>query len=603
MFKGAGNFFGRVVLNIITTLVSAFIILAIIVSIFAESGKELISPNDELPKKALLYIDFSNPIIDSEPDDPLDSLNLHNGQTLRSLIKCIKKAKTDDRIVAIAAKLDDTSLAPSQIQEIHTALQDFNKSGKQSHAYATSFGELSNATFQYYLSTAFSKVSVYPFSYVGIMGLASDMPFLKESFELIGVTPQFTKRHEYKSAPEMFTETKMSPANKEATQRILDVYLDTIINATSAARKATPERIKELIDRSPLTSKEALAAGLIDARCTWHEFKQDLKTQYGKKIPFYSSHKYVRQLTVDPKAPRIAIINATGDVVLGKTAPVLGRDTSIGSSSFIKNLNAALKNKKNKAIIIRINSPGGSPVASDVIRSAILRIRRKGIPVIVSMSEMAASGGYYISMPASYVLAHPFTLTGSIGVFSGKFVTKDLSDKLNVNWDRLQYGKNAAMWSNTTEFNESELSRLDTLIDQVYEEFTTKAALDRNMPIEKLRPLARGRVWTGQDALKHGLIDGLGGYEEAEAKAKELAKIPAEQDVRIISYPRPRKIRDILSTYLNDFDFLMKANQSLALLAQNTNKILGPALSIFGHKPGVQLNNPELTKTINLSEQ
>ncbi|MFN0061049.1 MAG: signal peptide peptidase SppA, partial [Myxococcaceae bacterium] len=373
-----------------------------------------------------------------------------------------------------------------------------------------------------------------------LTGLSVEAPFARGLFDKLGVTADFRQRHEYKSAPETFTRTDFSAPAREATEALLASEFSQIVRGIAQTRRVSEEQIRGWVNQAPLSATQALEAKLIDGISYRDEVYE--KVFGGKHVgakPLYLS-TYLKRLSAPRHRPTVALIFGTGQVERSSAeSSEFDDDDTMRSGRLAAQFRKAVADEDVKAIVFRVDSPGGSYIASDTIRREVANARKKGKPVVVSMGNVAASGGYFVAMDADKVVANPGTITGSIGVFAGKFITRDLWAKLGVNFTTLSRGEMSTFWSSDQPFTPLQSKRLDAWLDFVYDDFTKKAAAGRQMPLEKVLEVAKGRVWTGEDAQRLGLVDVLGGLLTARALATEAAGL-AGQAVDLVVYPDER---------------------------------------------------------------
>ncbi|MFN3077519.1 MAG: signal peptide peptidase SppA, partial [Alphaproteobacteria bacterium] len=424
----------------------------------------------------------------------------------------------------------------------------FRKTGRPAYL----FGETLGGTVEGFLTTAFDEVWLQPSGEVFLTGFAAESPFLKRMLENIGVEPLFSARKEYKSAPEMFTDTRLSGPSRESLQALLDSWAGQVIDAIATRRKLPPQRVRELMDKAPLLAGEAKDAGLVDHLGYADQMNEAVEARFDgiRKITLEHYRDALEPLPATSR--RLAVIQGHGTIHRGKGhfSPVTA-NAAMGSDTMVKAFEEAIRDDTVAAIVFRVDSPGGDYTASDTIWHEVKRARAKGKPVIAYMGEMAASGGYFVSMAADGIVAQPGTITGSIGVFSGKFVLRGLWEKIDVAWDGVHVGANATLSSANHGFTPKQRERFEAVLDEIYTDFTSKAAKDRKLSAERIDAAARGRVFSGADALKVGLVDTLGGFATAVDQAKKVAGIPAEEPLRLVSYPRPKPLGEALLEVLS----------------------------------------------------
>ena len=497
-----------------------------------------------VPQRTVLELDLTTPLLEQQPEGPFASLAFQKRMRLRDVVEALHAAAHDDKVVGLVARVSPEGIGLAGIEELRDAVTAFRKAGKPAVAWTDTFGEVTPANGAYYLATAFSEIYIQPSGDVGLTGLQLTSLFLRGTLDKIGVQPQFSQRHEYKNAPNTFTDTAFTPAHRESLDALAGSIFDHMVGEMARARKLAPHRLRETIDRGPLLGKEALDAKLVDGLLYRDEVYERVEGLGGKGP---TRLLYLRRYWDRIERPwsrgdkTIALVYGVGSVMRGKSDsdPLLGTVT-MGSDTVAAALRAAAEAPDVAAIVLRVDSPGGSYVASDTIWREVVRARKRGKPVIATFGDVAASGGYFVAMAADKIVAHPATITGSIGVYGGKMVTRDLWGKLGITFDSVQRGEHADMWSSVDPMDDDEWAKFNTWLDRVYDDFTTKAAQGRRLDLAKLRELAKGRVWSGVDAKQRGLVDELGGYETALRLAKQAAHLAPDADVEVREYPRPR---------------------------------------------------------------
>lgn len=479
--------------------------------------------------------------------------------SIASLWRAFRAAREDAEVRGVAVYVEDASFGLAKAQELRDQLTAMRRAGKFVECYLETAGEGANGTLEYYLATACEHVRLAPGGDLNLLGLWLDAPFLRGSLDKLQVAPDFNAVGRYKSAAEMFTLPGHSPAAAEALGAVLDSEYAQIVAGIAGARGLAPERVRELVDGAPWSAREALAHRLVDALAYPDEFRDLLKQRAGGEPRFVSIGDYGGR---EPLAGReIAVLFASGEIRRGESGQsAFGGDGAVGSTDLARSLRRLAEDRDVAAVVLRIDSPGGSALASDLILREVDRLRARK-PVVVSMGDLAASGGYYIAARASQIVAEPATLTGSIGVFSGKFVTSGLeTNLLGITHDPLRRGRNAAIYSSREAFTPEQQQRVRALMENVYATFVGHVAAGRKLPRERVQAIAEGRVWTGADALRVGLVDALGGLDVALARARSLAGIAPRQAVRIGYYPAPRGVLDaLLSERREDGDLSLES--------------------------------------------
>ena len=452
----------------------------------------------------------------------------------------LKKAAQDPRIKAVVVRFGLLEADWAKMNELREAILEFRKSGKPALAY---FEEAVDADKEYYLASACDKIIIHPLGWLGINGLAAEIPFFKGTLDKLGIKAEFEHIEKYKTAYNQFTEPGFTPEHKEMMESIYRDFFELYVTATSSARNLKPERMKELLNRGSFQAKEALEAGLVDGIA----YEDHLFAEAGfKKLPELTKISNEKYTSVTPAAfgfkrgQKLAIIFASGTIVNGE-----GQTVALGSETFTRWIRKAAADHSVAAIIIRVDSPGGSALGSDVIWHEMV-MARKEKPVVVSMSGLAGSGGYWISLGGNSIIAQPQTLTGSIGVISGKFSFAGLMQKLGIKSEKIAFGQEADAFSVYREFTPEERTALKNQIRIIYQQFLERVSTARNLPAEEVDKIGQGRVWTGRQALELKLVDELGGLDTAIKVAKKLSGIPAEEEVRLVVWPKKRKIMDIL---------------------------------------------------------
>jgi len=499
---------------------------------------------------SVLTLRVAGSLPDYTPDDPFKKYFGGPDQSLTGLVMQFKKAKVDKRIKGILLDVNMSGVGWGKAEEIRDAITDFRTSGKPVYAYIE-FG----LNKEYYIATACDKIIVPPPGELFINGLAADVMFFRGSLDKLGIYPDIFQIGEYKTAGNMFTQKKMTDPHKKYIDELLDDLYGRYVNAIAQARKKTPDEVKALIDNAPYNAEKAKEAGLIDEAMYRDDVEKQFKKLFGYKDtdPFMavrgSEYRDVSPESLGlNKGERIAVIYASGEIGSGSSENSPSGDQSIGSDTLAKALNDAAADKTIKAVVLRVDSPGGSGLASDIIWRAVETTNQKK-PVVVSMSDVAASGGYYISASAAKIIAQPSTITGSIGVLAGKPVMRGFYDWLGISNEYVLRGKNAGMFRETEKFSDEERAKFEDWIKTTYyRDFVPKVAKGRNRDEQYIDSIARGRVWTGQQAKDRGLVDEFGGLDKAIEVAKQLAKIPADKGVERVILPYPTTfLQELLS--------------------------------------------------------
>ena len=509
-----------------------------------------------LPETIVINADLSAGLTDRASPDPLTELLFGGKQTLRGFLEALERGGADPRVKGIYVRLGSDTLGLATCQELRDAIRDFRGKGKFAVAFADSFGEFGPGTRPYYLAAAFDEVWLQPLGTVGLIGLHSQTPFFRNALDKLGIVPSFAHREEYKTAMNSFTESAMTPPQREELDDLLGGTEDQIVRGIAAGRNLPEERVIQLIDQGPLTAEQAKKDGLVDHIGYLDEAAARVRQRAGAGARLVSSARYLDGAGRPHAAgAKIALIYGTGLITAGGSgsSPLLG-DSELSARRLSRAFSQAAGDSEVKAILFRIDSPGGSAMASETIWREVVRARQRGKPVIASMGNVAGSGGYYIAAPADKIVAEPATLTGSIGVLAGKFVVANLLHKLGITADATERGANAAMFSEFEDFSPAGRQRLDDFLDAIYGGFKQRVATGRHLSMDQVEAVAKGRVWTGEAAKRNGLVDALGGYEVALRLAKEAAKIADDKPVALTVFPREKNAIERLYERFSDRD-------------------------------------------------
>jgi len=503
-----------------------------------------------VPDRTVLTLDLADGVVETTAGDPLAFAGIGKQIGLADLVLGLEAAGRDPRVQGLVVRLGSGELGLARADEIAGAVEAFRRQGKFAIAFAESFGEAGDGNSHYLLATAFDQIWLQPSGSLGLTGAMVETPFFRTALEEIGVEPRMDRRREFKGAIDSFMADSMPAPLAQNLQRLVDSMTARIGAAIAARVKVDAAAARALIDGGPYLAETALKAKLVDRLGYWDEFETETDS-LGHSALRYSLADYARQLAPPAGAKRIAIIHGIGPIALGESDqdPLLDRWV-MGARTVSEALRDARLDAGISAIILRVDSPGGSYTAADAIWREVDAARRSGKPVIVSMGNVAASGGYFVAAPASMILADPTTITGSIGVFGGKFVLTGLWDKLGVRWDGVQAGANADFNSFNRDYSPTGWAYLEAELDRVYADFTGKVAAGRRLAPEKVEAVAKGQVWSGSDAVENGLVDRLGGLREAIAAARETLGLEADAPIALVAFPSEK---DRLGAYLGRF--------------------------------------------------
>jgi len=526
----------------------------------------LVGREPSVPSNATLVLRVGGSLAELAPNDVVGYLRGTKTPTVRAIVDNLRKAKVDSRVRSVLLKPTGfESPFWAKVQEIRDAVVDFRKSGKPVYAYLEYGGDR-----EYYLATAADKVFLMPSTPLDLTGVATYELFLRGTLDKVGVFPDLHRIGDYKTAVNTFKEKSYTAAHREMDESMNRDLYEQIVRGIADGRKKNEADVRSLIDDGPFLPEDALHAGLVDDVA--YEDQVDDKLRSGEKRARLDTDDYSR---VSPsslglnKGPRIAVIYASGTITSGKSGydPVNG--PIAGSDTLIDYIKQARRDSGVRAIVLRVDSPGGSATASDAIwrELTITKNERTDRPLVVSMSDLAASGGYYIAMPAQVIVAQPSTLTGSIGIFGGKFVTGGMYEKLGAHIESTSIGKNAEINGPARPYNQQEVKKLQEQLQSFYDQFVEKAAASRHSTPEKIDAIAQGRVWTGRQGKQNGLVDDLGGLDRAVSIAKQRAKIAADADVELIVYPPRKSFYELVSEQLSG------SGESLAVRAWLTQNL------------------------------
>ena len=495
----------------------------------------------------ILELDLTEGIAEEPPSDPLTALTTMRRPRLADVLDGLRRAGSDDRVKALVVKVGGRPIGLAQVQELHAAIREFAGSGKLTVAWAETFGDFSPGNVPYYLATAFDRIYLQPSGDLGLTGISVQNWFYRGALDKLGVEFQVGARGEYKSAAERLTEHGFSGPAREALQRVAASMVEQLAGAIAQRLGLPAQDARALIDRGPFVAGEALDTGLVDALGYRDEVYTAVREAVGPDAYLLYLGRYQRARTLGERARKlptpaedsVALIYATGPIRRGRTARSPLGGSSMGSDTMSGALRSAVADRRVKSIVLRVNSPGGSYVASDTIWREVVRARQAGKPVVVSMSEVAASGGYFIAMAADTIVAQPGTITGSIGVISAKPVLGQALDRAGVSTDSVTEGAHADMFTTSRPYSDEEWEKINGWLDRIYADFTGKVADGRGLGQDQVHEIARGRVWTGADAAGIGLVDELGGLDTALAVARQKASLPQSAAVRLFPRSHP----------------------------------------------------------------
>jgi len=535
------------VLGVFTGLVLFLVVVPIVLivaAVGAASSKEPTAAN------TVLELDLRDGLTDQEPINPFAAFGGGGGLSVMTVVDTLAQAEKDKAVKGLLIRLPEGGMSPAAADEVRQAVRRFRAAGKPVIAHSQGFIPVGAVVSSYMVGASASELWMQNTASFGATGLASDELFLGRALDKYGVRADFEQRYEYKNAVNQFTQSDFTGPHREATLAWLGgVYQSAVANAAQD-RKLQAQALRTALEAGPYSAEQALQARLIDKVGGVEQAEAEIKRRAGRGADIVEFEEYA-----DAKGDRvgsgkdaIAIIGGEGAIVTGRGEPSFGGGSSIRSDDIADAFHEAIEDKSVKAIVFRVSSPGGSPEASEQILDAVRAAKRAGKPVVISMGEYAASGGYWISSEANHIVAQPSTLTGSIGVFGGKFVLADALGRFGVDLRPIEVGgPYSSAFSTSQGFSNAQRQAFAAQMDRTYEDFIQRVSAGRRLPPARVREIAKGRVWTGADAKRLGLVDELGGITEAVAAARRLARIDADASVRFKRYPTPESPFEALS--------------------------------------------------------
>ncbi len=519
------------------------LILIVVILVLQIAGIALVYFVRRIKPDTVLTMRIEGTISEQAPQDMFTDLFTGEPTTITEIVEALDRAQNDPRITGVSLRVSESTMSMAKLQEIRDKIQEFNRSGKFSVAY------LEFATNRsYYLASACKTVILLPKSLLYVRGMMASSTFFRGTLDKLGVYPDLLHIGEYKNASNIFTEKKYTPAHREATETLLDDWFQEYIAGIAEARGLKAAEVEKLIEKGPFSSEEARAAHLVDRVAYQDEAEEFVKQKNHGSDHRIRLHDYLDRTERDGRE-KLAVIYATGTIVPGRSGGAPGGESALGSETMSEQFRRAREDKSIKAVVLRVDSPGGSAFSSEVIRREV-EITRSKKPVVVSMSDVAASGGYWIAMSANKIIAQPGTVTGSIGVITGKFNIKGLYDKLGMTKDLVTTTENSTLDWPFQNYSPAQRESVAKNMRDIYHDFIAGVAAGRHMKVEDVDKIAQGRVWTGERALKLGLVDEMGGLDSAIAAAKQLAKIPRQEEVTLVYLPPSKtlleKIRDLM---------------------------------------------------------
>ncbi len=529
----------RWTLRTVVTLVALFLI-----ALLSEYISHRVQPG------SVLVVTFKGPVAERGSVNLLGMLSPRE-TPLNVLRAALTKAAKDPRIAGLAIKIIDTQMELSQAQEIADLIRQFKDSGKWTSAYVETAGEMSPGNLPYLVAAATGDISLMPEGELDLVGVGMREIFARGTLDWLGVRPNFASFGKYKSAANMFTEKDFTPAQREEDEALVGAMFDQIVGQTAKERGINVEQMRTIVDQAPLNAGLSLKTHMVERLEFEDQFTDRIKHHGGgtHRMVNYTDYVHPSMLSGFGSQDQIAVIYCNGEIVRGAAGGIglTGREMA-SSDDMDEAFKTARENDSVRAVVLRVNSPGGSVIASELIRHAAELTAQKK-PIIVSMSGYAASGGYWVSTPASRIIAEPGTITGSIGVLGGKFNLGPATQKIYLNSGAVTRGANVEMFDEFTDFTPAQMKIFqDQLLGDTYQKFLKVVADSRHMSIEDVHAIAQGRVWTGEQAAHNKLVDQLGGFSDALAAAKKAAKLPADREVALVELPeQPGPLAKLLS--------------------------------------------------------
>jgi len=514
-----------------------------------------------VPGNTLLTVGISGPVPELTPDSPFGDLFAPRMVSRQDLRDGLLQAASDPRVQKVFVEVGDLEAGFATIQEIHGLLQKVRKAGKETYAYLDTAGEFSPGNAQYLLASACKKVVLSPLGDINLTGLAVRSPFIRGTLDKLEIEPDFPGIGDYKTARFLYTQKDFTPAHKEMMKWLLDSLTRQMIDGIASGRGMDPKQVERLVQGGPYLGPDALRAGLVDELNDWETFVEENGTHQGRKLEKVSLRRYLRAGRPDRSGTEIAVLVAEGTILRGESgyspAPIFGGDV-MGADTIARAFQQ-VRDSGAKAVIFRINSPGGSAVASEIIRAEMARTAKE-IPVVVSMGDVAASGGYWITCGAKRIVADPGSITASIGVFGGHLaMARFWEDKLGITWGKLDGAPNAAIYGSLDPWTPEQKAAVQKFLDRIYDRFLQNVSASRNMPRDAVDAIGRGRVFTGEQAKERGLVDSLGGFDAALVVARELAGVKPDAPVDLTLYPKARSFWQRLLERSEDSDARVEA--------------------------------------------
>jgi protease-4 len=494
-----------------------------------------------LSRRLVLAVRLDRPITEMAVDDPFARLAGVEPIGLRDLRAALVRAAEDDRVVGVRLRVTTYAGGYGTVQEIRSLLAGVRTAGKWTKAYFDTAGEFGPGNFDYLVAAGCDEIALDPMGDVNLIGLSLQAQFMRGTMDKLGIRPEYPGRGDYKDARFQYTHRDFPPAVRQMVEWMGESWMDQLVEGVAASRGLETDRVRYLIDRGPYFSQEALEARLVDSLEDWQGFKERVSEE-SENAQVVGVDSYLRRTAKSGSGAKIAVVTATGMILRGESgtgfSPLMGATQIMGSDTIARALRRARSTPGVKAVVFRVDSPGGSPLASEIIRREVAATADE-LPVVVSMANVAASGGYWISCDAQRIVANPSTTVGSIGVAAGHLNMQPFfEDKLGITYGTVHYGANANIYSMLDDWTDPQRALIERVLDRIYDRFVELVAQGRGMSVEEVDAIGQGRVYTGAQGAANGLVDVLGDFEQALAEARELAGLEPGARIQLVDFPK-----------------------------------------------------------------
>jgi protease-4 len=559
-------------------IVLAFIVIILVLQVV---GLTILYFVRRIKPHSVLSLRIEGDIPEQASQEVISSIVAGPQTTVTDIVEALERARTDPRITGVSLRVGESTMNMAKIQEIREKIRELNGARKFSVAYL----EFAS-TRTYYLASASQTVILLPKSLLYVRGMMASATFYRGALDKLGIYPDLFHIGDYKNAMNVYTEKKFTPAHREATEALLQDWYQEFLRGVGEARGLKPEEVASLVAKGPFTSQEALAARLVDRVAYQDEAREFVKQKNHGSDNRIHLRDYLERTDRESRT-KLAVILATGTILPGRSGNTPFGEEVMGSDTLSEQFRRAREDNSVKAVILRVDSPGGVPFASEVIRREV-EITKRQKPVVVSMSDVAASGGYWISMSADRIIAEPGTITGSIGVYTGKFNLRGLYEKLGLSKDLVTTTENSTLDWPFQNFTPAQREIVQQKMRETYNNFLAGVAAGRRMKVEDVDKIGQGRVWAGERALKLGLVDELGGLDTAISAAKQLAKIPKSEKVSLLHLPPSKTLFEKLLELAGGAKVASASTSPRLWLQQIESLARAPVWAILPAVPEVQ---------------